>query len=60
VNLNTIIACTSGDYLEDLVEIALLPDGKILLYNWAAAEGTRGEVMDGGWTRYHNFVLAAW
>jgi hypothetical protein len=60
VNLNTIYVCPSGDRLEDSVEIALLPDAEVYLGNWRTAEGATGEVMEGGWTRYYNFILAAW
>jgi hypothetical protein len=52
VNLNTVIVCSSGDYLEHLVEIALLPDAEVYLGHWStAAEATR-KVTEGGWTRY--------
>jgi hypothetical protein len=57
VNLNAIIGCTSGDYLEDMVEVALLLDAEIFLGSWRTA---MGEVMEGGWTWYYNFILAGW
>jgi hypothetical protein len=56
VNLNAIIACPSGDRLEDSVEIAFLPDAEVGLGDWRTATG---KVMEGGWTRYYNFILAA-
>jgi hypothetical protein len=59
VNLNTIIVCSLGDQLEDSVEIALLPDAEIFIDSWRRTPGT-GEVMEGGWIRYYNFILAAW
>jgi hypothetical protein len=58
-NLNTIV-CPSGDRLEDSVEIALLPDVKVDLGYWQTTRGMTGEVMAGGWTRYYDFILAAW
>jgi hypothetical protein len=60
VNLNAIITCVSGDRLEDSVEIALLPDTKVYLGDWRTPEKKTGEVMDSGWTRYDNFILAVW
>jgi hypothetical protein len=60
VNLTTIIACASEDRFEDSVEIALLPDTKVYLGDWRTPEGATGEVMEGGWTRYYYFILAAW
>jgi hypothetical protein len=60
VNLNTRITCPSGDRLEDSVEIALLPDAQLCLGKWAATDRATGEVMEGGWTRYYDFILAAW
>jgi hypothetical protein len=60
VNLNTIIVCPSGDRLEDSVEIALLLDADLYLDYWRATQGATGEVMEGGWTRYYDFILAAW
>jgi hypothetical protein len=63
VTLNAIIACASGDRLEDLVEIALLQDAEIVLGSWRTADhwtGVRGEVMEGGGTRYNDFILAPW
>jgi hypothetical protein len=59
VNLNTIIACPSGDRLKDLVEIALLPDGEVSQGDWGTPEGATGKVMEGGWTRYYDLILAA-
>jgi hypothetical protein len=59
VNLNTIIMSASGDRLEDSVEIALLPDAQIYLGDWET-EGATAEVMEGGWIRYYEFILAAW
>jgi hypothetical protein len=59
VNLTAIITCASGDRLEDLVEVALLPDAVVRLGYWRTTGGT-GEVMDGDWTRYYDFILAAW
>ncbi|KAJ7863402.1 hypothetical protein B0H13DRAFT_2565184 [Mycena leptocephala] len=52
VNLNAISVCASGDRLEDLVEIALLLDGEVYPDTWETMEGVRGEVMEGGWTRF--------
>jgi hypothetical protein len=60
VNLNTIIACPSGDRFEDSVEIALLPNKEVYLGDWRAAGRAIGEVVEGGWTWYYNFILAAW
>jgi hypothetical protein len=60
VNLNTIIVCPSGDRLEDSVEIALLPDTELYLGDWITAAGVTGEGMEGGWTRYYDFILASW
>jgi hypothetical protein len=60
VNLNAIIACPSGDRLEDSVELALLPNEKVYLDDWETAAEETGEVMEGGWTRYYDFILAAW
>jgi hypothetical protein len=60
VNLHTIIVCPSGDRLEDSVEIALLPDTKVYLGDWRTPETATGEVMEGGWTWYYDFILAAW
>jgi hypothetical protein len=60
VNLNAIIACASGDYLEDLVKIALLSDTEVYLDNWITAAGTTGEVVERGWTRYYDVILSAW
>jgi hypothetical protein len=60
VNLNAIIVCPSGDRHEDSVEIALLPNPKVHLGVWQSPERTTGEVMEGGWTRYYNFIVAAW
>jgi hypothetical protein len=59
-NPNSIIVCPSGDQLEDFVEIALLRDGELYMSDWRTPERVTGEVMKGGWTRYHNFILAAW
>jgi hypothetical protein len=60
VNLNTIIMCPSGDRLEDSVDIALLRDAVVFLDSWRTTQEATGEVMEGGWTRYYNFILAAW
>jgi hypothetical protein len=60
VSLNTIIACALGDRLEDSVEIALLPDAEVRLGYWRTAAEETGEVMEGGWTRYYEFILATW
>jgi hypothetical protein len=60
VNLHTIIACSSGDRFEDSVEIALLPDTEVYVGDWKTPERATGEVMEGGWTRYYDFILAAW
>jgi hypothetical protein len=59
VNLNTIILCLSEDRLKDSIEIALLPDTELYLGDWIAAAGVTGEGMEGGWTRYYNFILTA-
>jgi hypothetical protein len=58
VNLDTIIACYSGDRLEDSVEIPLLLDAEVDLDDWGTLEGATGEVMEGGWTWYYDFILA--
>jgi hypothetical protein len=60
VNLAAIIACTSGDQLEDSVEIALLPDPEVQQDAWRSLERATGGVMEGGWTRYYSFILVAW
>jgi hypothetical protein len=57
---NAIITCPSGDQLEDSVEIARFPGAGVYLDDWTTAEGATGEVMEGGWTRYYEFILAAW
>jgi hypothetical protein len=54
--MNTIFVCTAGDQLEDWVEIALLPSAEVYLGDWT---GTTGEVVEDGWTRYYEFILAA-
>jgi hypothetical protein len=54
------IACSSGDQLEDSVEIALLPKAAVNLGVWRSLERGTGEVMEGGWIRYCNFILAVW
>jgi hypothetical protein len=61
VNLNAIILRCPADQLEELVEIALLPDHdtEIYLDDWIATAGVTEEVMEGGWTRYYDFILAA-
>jgi hypothetical protein len=60
VNLNTIITWASGDRLEDPVEIALLLDADVNLGDWRTPERVSREVMEDGWTRYYDFILAAW
>jgi hypothetical protein len=60
VTLNAIIACASGDRLENSIEIALLPDAQIYLDDWRTPKRATGEVMEGGWARYYDFILAAW
>jgi hypothetical protein len=60
VNLNAIITCPGGDQIEDLVDIALLPDAQGYLSDWRTGAGARGEVMEGGWTWYYDFILVAW
>jgi hypothetical protein len=52
-NLSAIIAGASRNRLEDLVEIALLPDAEVHLGYWRAGGATR-EVFDDGWTRYYH------
>jgi hypothetical protein len=61
VNLAAVISCSSGKKLEDLVEIASLPDvgspsGR---FHWNLI-GTvaEGDVLDNGWTRYHYYRFA--
>jgi hypothetical protein len=44
VNLGAVISC--------LVEIALLPGVEVAPFPWATTEGTTGEVIEDGWTRY--------
>jgi hypothetical protein len=56
VNLNTTIVRSLGG----LVEIALLPEAEAELGHWATAEQATGEVMEEGWTWYHNFIFVAW
>jgi hypothetical protein len=60
VNLNAIIACPSGDRLEDLVEIALSPDAEVRVGDWRSLKRVTAEVMEGGWTRYYDFILTVW
>jgi hypothetical protein len=60
VNLSAIIVCSSGDCLKDLVEIVLFPDADVYLGDWRTYERVTGEVMEGGWTRYYDFILAPW
>jgi hypothetical protein len=60
VNLNAIIGCSLRDRLEDWVEIALLPDAEVYLDHWRTLERATGEVVEGGWTWYYNFIVAAW
>jgi hypothetical protein len=60
VNLSAIIACASADRLEDLIEIALLPDAEVYLGSWRTPETATGEDVEGGWTRYYDFILATW
>jgi hypothetical protein len=52
MDLNTIIAWTSGNQLEEMVGIALLPDAEVYPGDWRTASGATGGVMDGGWTWY--------
>jgi hypothetical protein len=60
VNLSAIIACCSRDQLEDLVEIVLFPNVDFYLGDWRSHEIATEEVMEGGWTRYYNFISATW
>jgi hypothetical protein len=60
VNLNAIIVCSLRDRLEDWVEIALLPDAEVYLDHWRTPERATGEVVEGGWAWYYNFIVAAW
>jgi hypothetical protein len=60
VNLNAIIVCCSGDQLEEMVEIALLPDAEIFLDDWTTAARATREVTEDGWTWYYDFILAVW
>jgi hypothetical protein len=60
VTLNAIMVCPSGDQLEDSIEIAFSPDGEVYQGNWETTRGAYREVVEGGWTRYYNFILAAW
>jgi hypothetical protein len=39
-----------------LVEIALLPDTEVYPGDWETERAT-GEVMEGGWTRYYDFIF---
>jgi hypothetical protein len=48
VNLGAVIDCSSGDQLQDWVEVASLPDVEVRRGRWY---GPGGEVMANGWTR---------
>lgn len=50
VTLGAIICFSSGDQLEDSVEIGLLPDLEETNHGWSIREAA-GEVMGDGWTR---------
>ncbi|KAF7340614.1 hypothetical protein MSAN_02133100 [Mycena sanguinolenta] len=53
VNPDAVFHCS--DLLEDLVEIAFLPStGAPRLRNWRTPEGSTGEVMPNGWTRFQS------
>jgi hypothetical protein len=53
VNIGAVISCSSGNRLEDLVEIAILPrtDSGFNISRWNTAGS--GVVMTNGWTRYY-------
>jgi hypothetical protein len=55
VNLGTVITCSSGDQLQDFVEIVFFPDVDVRFSHW---DGAQGEVMEDGWTRY--FIRFTW
>lgn len=52
VNIGPILACSPGDQLEALAEIAFLPDAEVRVERWW---GPQGKVMENGWKRY--FIL---
>ena len=58
VSPGAVISCSSGHQLEDLVEIAFLPDVEALPHDWLLS-GAEGEVMEDGWTRYEYFIAVA-
>jgi hypothetical protein len=58
--MNTIIACSSGNQLEDLVEVAVLPYVKVYPGHWNVPGAVVGEVIEDGWSRYYEFILPAW
>jgi hypothetical protein len=60
LNVDTIIARISGDRLEDMVEIALLPDAEVDLGRWGIPSSVTWKVVENGWTRYYDFILAVW
>jgi hypothetical protein len=57
VNMAAIIACYTGDRLEDLVAVAHLPDAEFDVGGWTT-RGATGEFLRNGWTRYYHFYLA--
>jgi hypothetical protein len=53
VNLGTVITCSSGDQLQDFVEIVFFPDVDVYC---SYRDGAEGEVLEDGWTQYIRFT----
>jgi predicted NAD-dependent protein-ADP-ribosyltransferase YbiA (DUF1768 family) len=53
-NIGAVISCSSGNRLEDLIEIAILPrtDSGFNRSRWDKVNW--GVVMENGWTRYYS------
>jgi hypothetical protein len=58
VNLNSIIACSSGNQLEDSVEIAILPDAKVSLDHCITTQETERVSMADSSTRYYELYFS--
>jgi hypothetical protein len=54
VNVGAMISWSSGNRLEDFVEIAVLSriGSNLGMSHWNTAQGTERDVMKDGWTRY--------
>jgi hypothetical protein len=55
VSLGAIMSWSSTDQLEDLVEIASLPDVQFIGEGWCHEANRPMSVMEDGWTRYYFF-----